>query len=166
MLLAAPPVWSSKGRCGNLHKYKIDMAKRLLKVLQEHTISKMWNIILTILHILGYVRLGKSLRNLGKIKEAIIAFKRAAELDPSNSDTVASLESLRELLNGEKNYISCFVFRTFWFLFYQYYILCCSALRSHIALTCCVAIVCDISYRPLSQLSSNENYQNYQFIVF
>ena len=62
------------------------------------------------MHILGYVRLGKSLRNLGKIEEAISAFERAAELDPGNCDTVASLESLRKLLNG-KNCIPYSVFR-------------------------------------------------------
>ena len=59
--------------------------------------------------ILGYVRLGKSLRNLGRTEEAIAAFERAAELDPANSDTVASLESLREILDGE-NCILSFVF--------------------------------------------------------
>ena len=66
--------------------------------------------------ILGYVRLGKSLRNLGRTEEAIAAFERAAELDPANSDTVASLESLREILNGE-NCIPYFVFCILYFLF-------------------------------------------------
>ena len=48
----------------------------------------------------GYSRLGNSFLQLNKIPEAVFAFEKAAELEPSNSETQSSLSLARSKLNG------------------------------------------------------------------
>ena len=57
--------------------------------------------LLPIIIILGYSRLGNSFLQLNKIPEAIFAFEKAAELEPSNSETQSSLSIARARLSGK-----------------------------------------------------------------
>ena len=77
----------------------------------------------------GYSRLGNSFLQLNKIAEAVFAFEKAAELEPSNSETQSSLSLARLKLNGKyarryaRSCVSCFVVYLFIHLFvYLFYL--------------------------------------------